>query len=229
MCDQGDSEAVTPRSEPEFTQFEDNTAGSSYLSRLKQRGSGPPAAATGAAPEPTPAADFPSRDPSTNPQRAARTEKRRSPRYKCKGSARLQASDSAVFTWATFADISSQGCYIETPAPYRVGAMLSLTLDGNSVRVETTAEVRAAYPGLGMGLLFKRMSEADRGRLGELVNSISQPAAILVTKGVQSALQSDPLRAVANADAALQAIFNFFEDRQMMGRDEFHRIVRQVR
>jgi hypothetical protein len=141
----------------------------------------------------------------------------------------LQPSDSAISSWATFADISLHGCYVETPAPYRVGAMLSLTLDGNGFRVETTAEVRVAYPGLGMGLLFKRMSEADRGRLSELVKSISQAARILGTTGVQSAPMSDALRAVANADAALQAIFSFFEDRQMMGREEFHKIVRQRR
>jgi hypothetical protein len=222
-------ESLTPRSEPEFTPFEENTAGSSYLSRLKQRGSGQPAAATAAAPEPPPAADFPSRDLSTIPQNSARTEKRRSPRSKCKGSARLQPSDSAVSTWATLADISLQGCYIETPAPYRVGAMLSLTLDGNGFRVETTAEVRVVYPGLGMGLQFKRMSEADRGRLSELVKSISQPAAIPGAKAVQSAPKSDAPRAVTNADAALQAIFSFFEDRHTMGREEFHKIVRQPR
>lgn len=55
---------------------------------------------------------------------AARPEHRKSPRYKCTGSARLQERGSASSTWATLMDISMHGCYVESAAPYAVGTLL---------------------------------------------------------------------------------------------------------
>ncbi len=100
--------------------------------------------------------------PSKQGKPRSEPDKRKTPRYKCKGSARLQESGSAVSTWATFADISMFGCYVETACPLRVGTVLGLKLDVNGFQVEATGEVRAAYPNLGMGISFNRISEKDR-------------------------------------------------------------------
>jgi hypothetical protein len=45
-------------------------------------------------------------------------EKRRSPRYKCEGSARLREEGCDVRTWSTFTDVSLRGCYVEAQATY---------------------------------------------------------------------------------------------------------------
>jgi hypothetical protein len=104
----------------------------------------------------------------------------------------------------------------------RVGALIGLKLEANSFRVEATGEVRTSYPGLGMGVLFTRISEPDGERLRELVQSFSQSS--LRTPAVT---KPDALRAVTNPHAVLQAMLNFFEDRHMMGREEFQQILRK--
>jgi len=203
---------------------DDTDAGAAYLAALKLQVSG--AAAAGAT-----ALDLAHPTQSGNGSaavaRPTSTEKRKSPRYKCTGSAHMQRSGSETSIWATFTDISMHGCYVECAVPFPHGATLDLKLEANGYHVETTAEVRVSYPGLGMGISFLRMSDSDRARLRELVGSIS-PRSVIV--GPRVALQSMPVRdfpAAANAGAALQAMRQFFEDRQMMGRDDFLRILRK--
>jgi hypothetical protein len=220
--------------------FDDSNEGAAYLSALKNSGSPQAAsAATADPPEAAPSAETPVRQltPSRG-QSTARKEKRQTPRYRCKGSARLLESGSAIATWATFADISMHGCYVEAATPLRLGTVLTLTLQINGFRVEATGEVRVAYPNLGMGIRFIKISEGDRERLRELVASISQSSLSQflisqlstihspVATPAPSIPQSDPLPSMANPGAALQALRNFFENRHVMGREEFLTILR---
>jgi hypothetical protein len=107
--------------------------------------------------------------------------------------------------------------------------MAELKLDANGFRIDATGEVRVSYPGLGMGIAFVRMSEADRSRLHDLVSSISPHSVVLgarlPTQSVLMARADAPL-AVKNQSAVLQVMVKFFEDRHMMGREEFLRILR---
>ncbi len=210
--------------------FDENSDGAAYLSALKRSGS-PQAAGTTAAraPQPAHSAETPAGQVApSNRASAAGAEKRKSPRYKCKGSARLQENGSAVATWATFTDISLYGCYVEAASTLRVGTVLGLKLEVNGFRVEATGEVRVAYPNLGMGIRFIGMSEEDRNRLRELVASNSQSSVIMGGgKRTLSMQKQDALRAVTNPGAVLQAMVSFFEDRQMMGQEEFLRILRK--
>lgn len=211
--------------------FDETSDGADYLSALKRSGS-PQAggAAAARAPEPPHSAATLGEVPTPNRANPARAEKRKTPRYKCKGSARLQEKGSTAPTWATFADISMFGCYVETANPLRAGTVLSLKLEINGFRVEATGEVRVAYPSLGMGISFIKISEKDREQLRELVASISRPS---TTPSAQSATraraipQLDVLSATANPSAALQAMRSFFENRHVMGREEFLRILRK--
>jgi hypothetical protein len=159
-------------------------------------------------------------------------DKRKSPRYKCEGSARVQELGKSVSTWARFSDISLHGCYIETASPLRVGASLGLRLEAQGFRIEATGEVRISYPGLGMGVSFSNLPQEDRERLRELIGLLAPPSVILGTRApaavpsTASITPSDKLPAIANAEAALQALVKFFEGRHVMGRDEFMRILR---
>jgi hypothetical protein len=212
--------------------FEETSDGADYLSALKRSRSGSPqtaGAATVRAPEPLPGTRLGEVAPSSRAS-AAGADKRKSPRCRCKGSARLQESGSTVATWATLADISLFGCYVETANPLRVATVLALKLEVNGFRVEATGEVRVAYPNLGMGISFIRISDKDRERLRELVGSISQPSATLSAPSATRDLsipQLDALSTAANPAAALQTMRSFFENRHVMGRDEFLTILRK--
>jgi hypothetical protein len=213
---------------------DESDAGAAYLAALKQssapQGRG---AAAASVPAPTSADKVP---------RSARTrlagaiapgsaDKRRSPRYRCQGSAQLREIQTGVTTWTNFTDISLHGCYVEAAATHRVGVVLGLKLEANGFRVEATGEVSVAYPNLGMGISFTKMTDEAREHLRELVRSISRPSVILgarVAMPAPSTLQPEGSAQVANPSAALQAMVNFFEDRHMMDREEFLRILRKT-
>jgi hypothetical protein len=202
-------------------------AGAAYLAALKQS-TGPQAGTAAAA------------SPSEVPRPAGtRTggmispvdaDKRKSPRYRCQGKAHIREIATGVSIWTTFTDISLHGCYVEATTAYRVGVTLGLKLEANGYRVEATGDVRVSYPNLGMGISFSKMSEDDRERLRALVRSISRPSVILGGRAAMRAPSTTPagaLTGVANPTATLQAMSNFFEDRHMMGREEFLRILRK--
>jgi PilZ domain len=204
---------------------DEEDAGAAYLAALKQ--SSVPQAGGAAAARALP------RSPETRTGGANPTgsvDKRRSPRYRCQGSAHIREIASGVALWTTFTDISLHGCYVEATTTYPVGMMLGLKLEANGYRVEASGEVRVSYPNLGMGISFGQMSEEDREHLRELVRSISRPSVILGSRVVarpSSTTQADTLPGMANPAATLKAILNFFEDRHMMGREEFLRILRK--
>jgi hypothetical protein len=204
-------------------------AGAAYLASLKLSSSPSTAAAREhSSKEPDPPRTSGSLEHAGTPH-FVKADKRKSPRYRCQGSARLQELNSGISLWATFTDISLHGCYIEAATPLRVGAHLNLRLEANGFRFEAEGEVRVAYPGVGMGVSFTNMSEENRDQLRELVRFIARPAMILNSRvSTQSLSVSEPdaWRAVANPATALQAIFTFFENRHMMGREEFLRILR---
>ena len=217
--------------------LDESDAGAAYLAALRQsRAPQAPASATDAS---EPRSDtrldspkfhdarFPNPIPSaTTP---ASPEKRKSPRYKCNGSARLQDGGSAASTWATFSDISMHGCYVESAAPYSSGTLLDLRLDANGFHIEATGEVRVTYPGLGMGISFTKISEVNRERLRELIRSISRPSVILSSQATErsQSIPGSDIPHITNPTTVLQAIMKFFEDRHMMGREEFLRILRK--
>jgi PilZ domain len=209
---------------------DENDEGAAYLAALKQ--STAPQAA-GAAPARAPEV------PRSGGSRAGgmitpgSADKRKSPRYRCQGSAHIREIESGVSIWTTFTDISLHGCYVEATTTYRVGVALGLKLEANGFRVEANGEVRVTYPNLGMGISFSKMSDEDRERLRELVRSISRPSVIVGSRVAMRAPsippipQAEALPAAANPSAALRAMIDFFEDRHMMGRDEFLRILRK--
>jgi hypothetical protein len=215
-----------------------NDVGAAYLAALKRSTLSPATAGavagTGAGARSAAPLDTRSIQPSPIPPVAAgRTgpisEKRRSPRYRCQGSTQLRDVKTGVAIWATFSDISLHGCYVEAASGYPVGCTLKLLIEVNGFRVEAVGEVRITYPGLGMGISFTQVSDENRARLLELVRSLSQPSVIM---GVRPALEPaasvlSAMPAVQNPTAAFLAIQKFFEDRQVMSRDEFGRILRK--
>lgn len=201
---------------------DENNDGIAYLAALK-RSAG--AAAPAPAQEENPragAADH------TSPSYKG-VEKRRSPRYQCEGSVQMREASCDVQTWATFTDISLHGCYVEAQATYPVNTILQLKLEARGMRVEGKGSVRVSYPYLGMGIAFIEMNEENQSRLRELVTSLSRPSIIMAAAGTATTPARVPLDIppVANAEAVMQAVLEFFRDRQLLMRDDFARIVRQ--
>jgi hypothetical protein len=208
-----------------FAMADEEDAGANYLAALKQS-TRPQAGGAAAARAP----QVP-RPPDTRTLPAGSVDKRKSPRYPCQGSAHVREIETGVAIWTTFTDISLHGCYVEATTAYPIGVILALKLEANGCRIEATGEVRVAYPNLGMGISFTKMPDEDRERLRELVRSISRPSVILGGRAAMrppATAPAETLPGVANPVATLQAMSSFFEDRHMMGLEEFLRILRKV-
>jgi len=159
------------------------------------------------------------------------SEKRRSPRYKCEGSAEIREDGRDVRTWATFTDVSLHGCYLEAQATYPSGTVLHMKLEANGITVETKGNVRVSYPYLGMGIAFEAMSEESQARLRRLLATLSHPH-VVMGPGIASSLPSigtplDSMPTITNPLGAIQSLIEFFESRQMLMREDFLRLLRK--
>jgi hypothetical protein len=204
---------------------DENNAGAAYLAALKHT------APSAAARAPVTPLRLSLENPTpTGKEYSVHDNRRKSPRYRCQGSARVREIVSSVSTWATFTDISLHGCYVEAMSSFRAGAKVALTMDVNGFRVESNGEIRVVYPNLGMGIGFTAMSDPDRERLRELLRSLSRPSVILGTRPEVNAAVSpepSPLAVISNPAAALQAVISFFDERLILSREEFLRILRK--
>lgn len=208
---------------------EDINEGVAYLRALKQSIAQPNGAAT--APAPDAILDHPVA-PTHLPAAAADqfhgAEKRRSPRYKCEGSAEVREEGCDVRTWATFTDVSLHGCYVEAQATYPAGTKLHLKLEANGERVEVQGKVAVNYPYLGMGIAFETVPEEDKAHLKRLLATLSHHC-LVMGPGIASSLPSNgPIEAlplITDPAAGIQALIEFFETRQLLMREDFLRIL----
>jgi hypothetical protein len=205
--------------------------GVAYLRALKQTSS--PYSASAAVPAPQRRAeDHPeSSVATTGPGGQFKgSEKRRSPRYHCEGSVHIREDGHDVHTWASFTDINLHGCYVEAQATYPVGTILHMKLDANGERVEAKGCVRVSYPYLGMGIAFTEMSNENRLRLRALLATVSR-SFLIMGPGIASSLPSlaplEALPSITDPAAALKALTEFFESRQMLMREDFLRVIRK--
>jgi PilZ domain len=201
----------------------------SYLVGLKQTSSG---AAPAPAREPIPRLRESPSAPvaATAHEVVSGAEKRRSPRYKCEGSAEMRQEGADLRTWATFTDINLHGCYVGATASYPVGTRLQVKLEAKGMKVQAKGTVRVSYPHLGMGIAFTEISPENRSQLLELLRLISRPAVILGSGANSTApilRQSMPWPPITNMEAGLKAIVHFFDEQPMLTRDEFSRLLRK--
>jgi hypothetical protein len=195
-------------------------SGADYLRRLKAD-TERPAMSPFQAPAPTSVeADRPV--PSQNAP-----ERRRSPRYKCEGSAEFRVGGTDVRTWGTLTDLSIHGCYIEMTATFPVGAMVDLVLELSGRRVNVKGEVRVSYPFLGIGVAFRDVTPESERILQSMVASLlaqQRTASNSPGTGIPTPI-SAPL--IANPAAALQAVADFCEGHSSLSKSEFLQLIRK--
>lgn len=198
--------------------FESN--GADYLRRLRQQESPGPVREAATAPE----SAAPVAAQSTPPDKS---ERRRSPRYKCEGSAEFRAEGSDVRTWGTFTDISMTGCYVEMTATFPVGSRVDLALELHGIRTQVQGEVRVSYPYLGMGIAFVEISPQNRGRLRDMIETLIPRSPSRTQEATPLVPASLALPLVVNPGAALQSLVEFFEKRGLMTKEEFVDLLRR--
>jgi hypothetical protein len=104
-----------------------------------------------------------------------------------------------------------------------------MKLEANGFKVETKGTVRVNYPYLGMGIAFEDMPEDNRERLRDLLGSIARPS-VTMGPGIAQALPTtgpvDAVPLISDPHSAIQALVDFFENHQVLMREDFLRILR---
>jgi hypothetical protein len=190
-------------------------SGADYLRSL--RSTAPEASAATSAVAATTAVDS-----SKNP-----AERRRYPRYKCEGSAQIRTDGSSVRTWATFSEVSLGGCYLEMMTTYPVDTKLDLKLQLLGFEVHTWATVRINYPFLGMGIAFTDMVPEEHQKLEAMIQALIGPSNGNALAPTPPGAPQPDSGSSSNAagDAVLNTLRRYFENHEILTRDEFRSIV----
>jgi len=115
--------------------------------------------------------DFPLPAAAPDSHRAAMVDGRKHPRFKCGNSIELHTESGASF-WGAITDLSVGGCYIEMALPVAKGSKLNVGIWIGDSKVKADGEVVYSTQGLGFGVKFTKMTEAERQRLSQYLETL---------------------------------------------------------
>jgi hypothetical protein len=116
--------------------------------------------------------DFPLPADAVDDYQPGNTELRHHPRFRCQNSIEVHLNGGASF-WGTLADLSLSGCYVEMPIPLELGTRLKVGIWFGQSKAWAEAQVAHRTPGLGIGLEFLEISEADRDQIRRFLANLS--------------------------------------------------------
>lgn len=102
-------------------------------------------------------------------------ERRDSARHAFICPAELIEINGGVCITARTADLSSNGCYVDTLNPLPVGTRVRIWLTKDR-RIEFQARVASSQPGFGMGLLFEQLTPEQKATLQSWIAGTSVTA-----------------------------------------------------
>lgn len=159
-----------------------------------------------------------------------RAERRRSPRYSCRGSVEFRAGGSDVRVWGTLTDISRHGCYVEMTSTFPAGTDVDLGVEVQGIRVRARGTVCVTYAFLGMGIAFTVMEPGQEANLEQLLSALAErrgPAG--PDPGASEEHDAQKAMAAADPNALLDEIVHFFALNRLLSREEFIRIAKMAR
>lgn len=112
--------------------------------------------------------DFPLPPPIPDNHQFKAAQQRKYPRFKCHNSMEIHTQAGASF-WATLADMSLGGCYVEMAIPLLPGDKVKVGIWVGEIKVWADCEVAYSTPGCGVGLRFVRISESDLERIRQFL------------------------------------------------------------
>lgn len=116
--------------------------------------------------------DFPLPEPSSDDHQPGSIEKRSHPRFRCQNKVELHIDGGASY-WGTVADLGLGGCYVEMPIPLNPGTKLKMGIWIEQSKVIAQGEVAHRTPGLGIGIRFNTLSDADLDRIRVFLDNLS--------------------------------------------------------
>jgi CheY-like chemotaxis protein len=90
-------------------------------------------------------------------------------RRACSLGAEVYREDSTVPHHSTLSDISTGGCYLETPESFPTGTILTIVVRTRDRKICVAGKVESMHPGYGMGVRFTLAGDGERTQVQQLI------------------------------------------------------------
>ncbi len=100
---------------------------------------------------------------------ASSSNRRVQSRYACRLSADVFRMGEGVPNRCTLSDISTGGCYVETPAPFAAHTVLEIVVRTKDLKLRVRGTVQVVHPGFGMGVQFSLNTADERNQVKQLI------------------------------------------------------------
>jgi len=90
-------------------------------------------------------------------------------RLACRLSADVFRLGEGVPNRCTLSDISTGGCYVETPAPFPAQTVVNLVVRTRDLKLRVRGTVQVTHPGFGMGVQFSLKTADERDQVNQLI------------------------------------------------------------
>src|SRR5258707_11737475 len=100
-------------------------------------------------------------------------ERRQATRYSFSATAEVVEIASGTRVSARAADLSKNGCYLDTLNPFAVGSKVQLCLRWNRAELACSAMVRDSKTGMGMGVAFTDLDDTRKALLESWIEKVA--------------------------------------------------------
>lgn len=101
------------------------------------------------------------------------SERRKSHRIRCFGTAQIRQPGVAFPIWAKLADLSSGGCYVEMVFTMPRATALNVLLTIGSRNFCAKGTVVTSHPGVGIGIKFTEITQDNQKLLAEILQELT--------------------------------------------------------
>ena len=100
---------------------------------------------------------------------AASSNRRVQARRACRLSADVFRLGEGVPNRCTLSDVSTGGCYVETPSPFPSRTVLDIVVRTQDMKLRVRGTVQVVHPGFGMGVQFSLNTADEREQVKQLI------------------------------------------------------------
>jgi hypothetical protein len=120
------------------------------------------------------------------------SSRRKSIRYHCTGGVEMRRSEGVPAIFGNLADVSLEGCYVETTSPLPAGNELLFQMRVRETIIRGRARVKVSHHAVGMGLEFLHLSSEDQQKLEFLMGTLAGNQEMRPEK--RTIVPEDPIR-----------------------------------
>jgi hypothetical protein len=102
------------------------------------------------------------------------SDRREQARHACQLGTEVYRLGTKVPHRCHLTDISTGGCYVETPEPFPKGTQVEMLVRTEDFKFRSMGIVKVAHPGFGMGVEFSAQTAAQRDQVQRLIKIVFQ-------------------------------------------------------